>query len=420
MAIDLPKLVESLRLSVPQKVRLGLRLASEIVPKLPSKDDTVLQVAIKCLAIVDSAKDVLAPASKAGGLRDLIERYDLEETKNEQFVSLFFDTNLYEQFKVHRIGLTDYMEVIDASHKSFGRLFFVEYTYSNEGPEPVFYHSKGMDFPEVLKGLWEVYEHRLHVTVTAGEYGMGTKSEFTSFKEGEKNPLYGSMGDKMTEIVARHRRYQTDKIPRTYMFYGPPGTGKTSFAMALADRLGERTLKMDAQSLSFVHVKEMSFLLDNLRPDFLILNDVDKADVSKGIPTLLEILERFKVEHPEVCVLMTSNTTDNFNEGMFRPARIDTWVEFPLPDEGERREVITRYLESYKVLLPVESLGMLVTATEGLSQDYLRETVSELRYDDLSHVTGNIALRQKLLQSAKKKAEDGPTPDAKTESKPAV
>lgn len=389
----------SLLKRAPKFLRIGLKLASDIVPKLPQKDDTLLQVIIKTVAIVDSVGNILAPKSQRDGLRALLERYNLIETKNEQFVSLFFGTNLYDQFQVFRFSLNDYTEVIEASHKRFGSIFFVEYSYSTKGPEPFFYHKKGLDFSDILGGLWDSYEGRLHVTVLTGDFGE-SKSQYTSFKEGDKNPLYGAMQGKMDALVARHRRYAIDEVPRSYMFFGSPGTGKTSFAMAFADRIGTRILKMDAVSLSCIHVRDIIFLLENLKPDFLIVNDIDKADVSKGIPTILEVLERFKIEYPWVSVLMTANTTDRFDLGMLRPGRIDTWVKFDLPERTERQEIMVRYLERYKIEIDPPQLDNLIELTEGLSQDYLREVVLELRYDDFTHVVGNIRLRHELIATA--------------------
>lgn len=383
----------------PRVLRVGLNLASSIVPKLPQKGDSPLQVVVKCVAILDSLREVIEPkVYRKEGLRLFLETYHLVETKNEQFVSLFFETDLYSQFEVLRFPLNDYTEVIECSHAQFGRIFFVEYSYSS-GPEPFFYHKAGLDFADILRGLWETYEGRLHVTVSTGEFGK-TKSQYTSFKEGEKNPLYGGMRDQMEALIARHRRFAIDEVPRSYLFFGEPGTGKTSCAMVFADRIGERILQMDAISLSFIHVKDIVFLLENLRPDFLIINDVDKADVSKGVPTVLEVLERFKVEYPWVSVLMTANTTTKFDLGMLRPGRIDTWVRFQLPQKEERREILDRYLEKNAISALPSQLETLVEMTEGLSQDYLREIALELKYDDFAHVTGNIQLRQDLLKAA--------------------
>ena len=387
---------------IPKGVRLALKLASDIVPKLPGRGDTLLQVVVKGLSIADSIESIYAPA-KQNALEALIERYGLEETRNEQFVSIFFDTNLYEQFQIKRFTLSEYMEIIQASHDSFGSIFFVEYTYSN-GPEDSFYHTKGIDFPEILKGLWDSYEGRLHVTIGKGQYGCGTESEFATFSE-IPNPMFGEMQGTLDRLIARHRRFRTDKVPRSYMFYGKPGTGKSSFVMAFCEKLGNRTLKMDAQSFAHLHVRDVSFLLRNLQPDFLMIDDVDKADTSKALPTLLDVLQRFKTEHPDVSVLMTANKTDDFDTGLLRPGRIDTWVPFEMPDESERRTILSHYLIENKVTLDEAAVTKCVEMTDGLSQDYIREVALALKYEETEHVLTTILFMVELLKKSEKAKE---------------
>jgi ATP-dependent 26S proteasome regulatory subunit len=90
----------------------------------------------------------------------------------------------------------------------------------------------------------------------------------------------------------------------------------------------------------------MSFLLDGLRPEFVIIDDLDKADLSKVVPTILDLLQKFKVDYPDTSVILSANNTENFDPGLLRPGRIDTWYEFTLPDADERREILTRYLRT--------------------------------------------------------------------------
>jgi hypothetical protein len=381
---------------IPKRAKLALRLATEIVGKLPQRGDGVVQTVVKLLAIADSTEKILSPG-KDNALEMMKAKYDLSETQNEQFVSLFFDTKLHEQFEVHRYALTDNLDIIDATHKVYGRLFFTEWSYG-EGPEDTFYHSKSFDFVNVLQSLWDAYDGRLHVTVTSGRYGSGTISQFATFNMPE-NPLYGPMNDKMDKLIARHRRWQTSGIPRSYMFYGLPGTGKTSFAMAFADRLGNRMLKVDAVSLGYASVRDISFMLENLQPDFFLVDDVDKASVDGAIPTLLDVLQRFKTDHPKTSVLLTANGTDAFDRGMLRPKRIDTWREFPLPTADERRVLFVKYIEDLKVSVEPERIEQLVAITEKLSHDYIHEIAMELKHDSPEDVLESVAIMRKLLES---------------------
>jgi len=385
-------------LKIPPKVKRALSFATKIVPTLPARNDTILQVIVKVLSIFDSIEELYAPA-KRNPLNVMIERLGLEEMRNEQFVSLFFGTNLYEQFTIQKFSLTEYMDILQASHSSIGDLFFVQSTFGNSGPEPSFYHTKGIDFAEILKGMWDSYEGRMHVTVGPNAWGSGSKSEFATFSA-IPNPMFGKTQDAFDHLVNRHRRFVLDKIPRSYMFYGPAGTGKSSFVIAFAEQLGHRTLKLDASSLSHIHVKDIAFLLTNLAPDFLIIDDVDKADPGKGLPTLLDILQRFKTEHPRVSLLMTANNTEGFDAGMLRPGRIDTWTSFELPSPEERHILFTRYLAEAKLEIESPVLEKLVEMTDGLSHDYVRGIAIELQYDEVEHVSKTIEHMTALLNKS--------------------
>lgn len=396
---------------IPKRVKLALRLATDIVGKLPSKGDSIIQVIVKLLSIADSAESIFSPG-KANALSDLITKYNLTEVKNASFVGMFFETKLHESFETHYYSLTDYMDIVEASHSAYGRLFFTKYS-SYGDYEDTFYHSKGFDFQQVLQGMWDLYEGRLHISLRSDN----RVPQFTTFKP-IPNPLYGRMKVQMEEMVARHRRWQTSKIPRTYMLFGEPGTGKSSFAHDFAERLGERTLKVDAPGLTTATVQDISFLLANLQPSFFFVDDVDKINSTESVATLLAILERFKTEHPEISVLMTSNKTDSFDSGFLRPNRIDTWVPFGPPDAQERRDVLGRYFSELNVQVPDALLDQVVEMTAKLTHDYLREIALLLKHDEVKDVLETIAMQVKLLESntkAKEKSAEAPKPNGTPE-----
>lgn len=209
--------------------------------------------------------------------------------------------------------------------------------------------------------------------------------------------LQRGASSKMDELCARHRRYRAADVPRSYMLYGPPGTGKSSFAAALADRLGEKTLKLDATSLAHASVSDMQFLLDNLLPDFVIIDDVDKAAVGSAIPTLLDVLARFKTEGATASAILTANGVADFDKGLLRPGRVDTWVEFKLPDDSERAAVLRRYCDDLGVDAAPLVIGRLAKESAGLSQDYLREIALSLRHGEAGEVAEQIRAMKALL-----------------------
>jgi hypothetical protein len=371
----------------------GLTIAADILPKIPKRRDPLLQKTVAILSIFHSVQKAFIPEHVKNPLRSMIDSMGLVEANNEQFVRLFFDTELFKRFNVDKFAISDYTDVHLMEDDKLGTLLFVETSWS-KGPLPTFHHSSDVDFAEILRGVWELYNNHIHLTV--GNEDGCNKSEFTTFAD-IGNPLYGSAAKQIDEMIVRHKRFTENNVPRSYMFYGQPGTGKSSAAMVFAGRLGRRILKVDANSLATAHVKTLSFLIEYLRPDFLIIDDVDKINAEKGLPTLLDVLQRFKTEHSFASVIMTANSITSFDKGFLRPGRIDTWIEFAMPNSEERKAILENYLKEAGVVLADDEIAKVVEMTDGLSQDYLREIVTCFKHDKSDDVAKSIELMKSLL-----------------------
>ncbi len=267
---------------LPRWASVGFSLAKGLSESLPDRNASAAQTVLRTVASVDVVRNILWPA-RGNPIAIYAERHGLEARTSEQFVRLFFATDLHKKFAIGRIRITEYQTIVEARDAKLGHFAFVQSDYG-EDPDASFYVARGVDMANVLADLWAAYDGRIHVNVVAGPYGSGTRSEFATFAL-PSDALYGEASGRLAAAVAHHRRCAAAGVPRSYMLYGPPGTGKSCFAAALADRLGDSILKLDASSLAHATVRDMAFLLDNLRPDFVIVDDVDKADVARAIPT---------------------------------------------------------------------------------------------------------------------------------------
>ena len=393
---------------IPSSVRKALHIARTVSLYMPTKLDTFTSGATKVVALADSVvaifegrKDIL--------LRLADERGLLMKT-SDAFVTIYFHSGLRDDFEESRIlddsgSAPPSIEFLRAVHPNFGELYFI--VGANLGMTqqyPQFYHSPGFDFAGMLRLLWTKHEGRIQSTMERGQsavpYMPATLSaRFTGFRE-IPNPLYGSMRATFERLVTRQRRFQTDGIPRSYMLYGLPGTGKSSFAQAFADHLGDRTLRIDASALATMSIGDVDFLLRALEPTFLLIDDIDKANMNSNVATLLSVLQRFKTDYPTLTVLITANAIERFDPGFFRPGRIDTWVEFSPPDEDERRTILAEYLRSLNVPISEDGMKRVVDAADGLTQDYIRELAYELRCDDVDHVLERIEQMHAILKKS--------------------
>ncbi len=383
-----------------------MQLARALTQASPTKFDTPLGVVVKLGSALDSINTIVFEGQMDTLTRIGRER-DLTMKTSEPFVQLYFHTTLRESFDERRIMPDNTggvyggsMEIVHAIHPECGEVYFCRM----QGPQgqaslPSFYHSKDFDFERALSILWEQYDGRIQATVLRtiqGPFNTSQSTQFSTFST-IPNPLYGPMHARMEHLVERQRRFKTDKVARSYMFYGDPGTGKSSFAEAFAERLGERTLRIDASALALMSVEDMNFLIKSLRPEFLLIDDMDKANMSSSVATLLSILQRFKTDYPDVTVLITANAITMFDPGFFRPGRIDTWIEFKAPTDEERTTILADYCKELKIATKAEDVARLVEASKGLTHDYVREIAYELRCDDVEHVVEHIEQMRALL-----------------------
>jgi hypothetical protein len=376
-------------------VRMAATIASELAGHLPGKDSTRLQKIVGSISAADKVYGVIK-----GGRDPIVEyvqRHQLVSERSEPFVSLFFDSDMADNFDTKKVDLTKYQEGVEALGSS-GRLFFTMSTSGEGKPHSTFYRSKTFDVQAAVDAVWEARNGRLGAEVMALEWG-DSKTSYYTYPESIAE-MFGEAPKTLKWLIDRHRRFQVDGIPRSYCLFGPPGTGKTSFADRFASQLGHRTLRVDAGGFMTLTSRDLGFLVGILKPDFLIVDDADKAGAGPAVSRLLALLERFKHEHPKTTFMMTANTTTGFDTGFLRPERIDEWIRFEMPKKPERLAIIESYLKDSKLRPSEHDIELMAEATDGLSQDYLREFAQLAERVPMEEVVSSIKMRQELLKAS--------------------
>ena len=388
-----------------------LSFATDIINKTPHRSDSLLTKVIKTLAVIDSFNTQMTKGGKSSALSSFFGDLGLAEMTNDQFVNLFYSTGLRESFTVTKIEVGDYVEIVKATRDDIGTLYFVEWHWGSR-PEPSadFYYTPGFNFEKALSVLWENFNGRIHLGIVQDRHG-NLKSTYSEIPE-PKEYLFGKTRNLLEEFKAQHLLYVRDHIPRTYLFCGKQGIGKTSFCLRLAGLTGGRTLRIDACGLTTVGVSDLDFIVNGLCPNFLIVDDIDRApDLTKSLPTLFSILSDFKRKHPNVTVAMTINDITQLDVALIRPERIDEIIELEPPDAGEREDILKGYLEAFSVTREVD-LPKLVEATDTLTAAYLQEIALQLRYRPQDKVLKLVARMNELTKAKDdKKDEKGAKPD---------
>ena len=169
-------------------------------------------------------------------------------------------------------------------------------------------------------------------------------------------------------------------IKKGVLFYGPPGTGKTHTIHYLASQLPDHTtLLVTAEQVALL---DQYFQLARfLQPAMLVIEDVDLIARAREemhgpceeslLNKLLNEMDGLR-EDAAVLFVLTTNRPQNLETALAsRPGRIDQAIEFPLPDERGRRQLVKLY--SYGLPLSDEVIEVVVRNTERGSAAFIKE-----------------------------------------------
>ena len=169
-------------------------------------------------------------------------------------------------------------------------------------------------------------------------------------------------------------------IKKGLLFYGPPGTGKTHTIHYLASQLPDHTtLLITAEQVALLdHYIQLARFL---QPAMIVVEDVDliaraRDDMRSAceeslLNKLLNEMDGLR-EDAAVLFVLTTNRPEQLESALAsRPGRVDQAIEFPLPDENGRRQLIRLYACGLK--LDAEVVEMTVAKTKGASAAFIKE-----------------------------------------------
>ncbi len=169
--------------------------------------------------------------------------------------------------------------------------------------------------------------------------------------------------------------------PKGIMFSGPSGTGKTLLAKALAGEMGLTLFTVDPPTLlskwvgeSEKGLREVFKRAKQASPCIMFFDEIEaiaaarsaeySSDVSQRIVS--QLFRELDELHSSlgVIVVAATNRIDLVEPALLRAGRFDYIIEFPLPQRGEREEILQTYLESLPFQADVD-LGNLAVTSEG-------------------------------------------------------
>lgn len=149
------------------------------------------------------------------------------------------------------------------------------------------------------------------------------------------------------------------KAPKGALMYGPPGTGKTLLARACAAQTNATFLKLAAPQLVQMFIGEGAKLVRDAfalakekAPSIIFIDELDAIgtkrfdseksgdrEVQRTMLELLNQLDGFGSDD-RVKVLAATNRVDVLDPALLRSGRLDRKIEFPLPTEDARAQIL--------------------------------------------------------------------------------
>ncbi|MGH3971508.1 MAG: ATP-binding protein [Mycobacterium sp.] len=164
--------------------------------------------------------------------------------------------------------------------------------------------------------------------------------------------------------------------PKAVILFGPPGTGKTSFAKAVAGRLGWPFVELFPSRLAAPDVamaaalREAFTTLAELEAVVLFIDEVEEiagsrsgvaSDPAHGVTNeLLKSIPTFR-QRDERLLICATNSVRSLDSAFLRPGRFDYIIPVGPPDPTARAAIWTRYLGPAAASVDVDAL---VAATE--------------------------------------------------------
>ena len=186
------------------------------------------------------------------------------------------------------------------------------------------------------------------------------------------------------------------KTPKGALFYGPPGNGKTLMAKAIAGECNTNFLHVSGANFNEIfvgvgqsRVKKIFATARKNRPCIIFIDEIDSLGRKRGARfsghsenenTLNSLLYEMDglTDNNDILVFGATNRPEMLDDALTRPGRFDRKIQFNLPTEIERKEILELYLKKYPVQGNVEKISERIgKSTFGMSGAELSNVCNE-------------------------------------------
>ena len=188
------------------------------------------------------------------------------------------------------------------------------------------------------------------------------------------------------------------KPPRGILVVGVPGCGKSLTAKAISKQWNMPLYLLDFASVQSKYVGESEEQLksalktaEHVSPCILWIDEIEKelsgTDDSSGVTNRMigQFLFWLQECKKEVFVIATANDVSKLPSELLRKGRFDEIFFVDLPNDNERKEIITLYFAKYlNIKVDDAFLAELVTITSGFASSDIEASIRDISYVVLS------------------------------------
>lgn len=192
--------------------------------------------------------------------------------------------------------------------------------------------------------------------------------------------------------------------PKGCLMYGPPGTGKTMLARACAAQTKACFLKLAGPQLVQMYigdgakiVRDAFALAKEKAPTIIFIDELDAIgtkrfdsdksgdrEVQRTMLELLNQLDGFSSDS-RIKVIAATNRPDTLDPALLRSGRLDRKIEFPLPNEEARQNILQIHARKMNISKKDVNLKEIARSTEDFNGAMLKAVCVE---------AGMVALRR--------------------------
>ncbi len=184
--------------------------------------------------------------------------------------------------------------------------------------------------------------------------------------------------------------------PKGILLFGPPGTGKTLCAKAVANVTNATFIRIIGSELvqKFIGegarlVRELFVMAKKKAPAIVFIDELDAIgskrlqvatsgdrEVQRTLMQLLSELDGFEARG-EIRIVAATNRPDILDPALLRPGRFDRLIEFPLPDDEAREQILRIHAQNLRLEKGGIDFSQLVQSTRGATGAELKAIVTE-------------------------------------------